>query len=48
MSRITCWNAFDMWFSDRSVNTTENSSSPSGSTVSSNAGIVGLLPVSIR
>ena len=32
MSRITPWNACDMWLSARSVKTTENSSRPSGST----------------
>ena len=32
MSRITAWKAADMWFSERSVKTTENSSKPSGST----------------
>src|ERR1700674_268616 len=38
-SRITPWNFFDMWFSARSVYTTEYSSRPSGSTSGSRAGM---------
>jgi hypothetical protein len=32
ISRIACWNSCDMWLTARSVNTTEYSSRPSGST----------------
>ena len=38
MSFMTCWNDVDIWFSARSVYTTEYSSSPSGSTFGSNPG----------
>src|SRR5688572_21693080 len=40
MSRITPWKRCDMWFSARSVKTTEYSSRPSGSTFGSSPGMV--------
>src|SRR6218665_593657 len=41
MSRITRWNFCDMWFSARSVKTTEYSSRPSGSISGSSPGMAG-------
>jgi len=37
---MTPWNARDMWLSARSENTTEYSSSPSGSTSGSKPGMI--------
>ena len=38
MSRITPWNLADMWFSDRSVKTTENSHQTVGIDIGTQAG----------
>src|SRR5688572_4336909 len=45
---MTCWNAWLMWLSERSVNTTEYSSRPSGSMSGRRAGIGGCLLPPLR